>query len=102
MRYRKWILASLFAAGTAVSSAPSLARTYVDVEIAPPPALVEVVPAPRPGWVWAPGYYSWNGHKHVWYKGHYIRERHGYHWVPDSWEDRHGHYHYNRGHWEHG
>ena len=33
----------------------------------PPPAPVyEVVPAPRHGYVWAPGYYRWEGNRHVW------------------------------------
>ena len=33
----------------------------------PPPAPVyEVVPAPRAGYVWAPGYYRWDGDRHVW------------------------------------
>ena len=58
------------------------------------------IPAPRVGFVWAPGYWNWQGHRHVWVKGHYIHERHGHHWVNDNWEQRDGRWHYERGHWD--
>ena len=58
-----------------------------------------VAPPPRAGFVWAPGYWRWDGIA-CWHDGYWVRERTGYHWVPDSWESRSGHYHYNRGHWE--
>src|ERR1700712_4050337 len=54
------------------------ARTYVDIGVAPPPPRVEVVPAPRHGYVWAPGYWDYRGHNHVWVAGRYIPQRHGY------------------------
>src|SRR5262249_31167381 len=76
------------------------ARVYVDVDIAPPPARVEVIPEARVGYVWAPGYWRWGGHEHVWVNGHYIRERHGHHWVADTWEPREHRWHYVRGHWD--
>jgi len=38
----------------------------VDVDVAPPPPRVVEYPAPRAGFVWAPGYWNWNGHEHVW------------------------------------
>jgi len=56
---------------------------------------------PRPGFVWAPGYYRWDGHRHVWVDGHFMRERRGSHWVPEHWDERHGRYHFEPGHWEH-
>ena len=77
------------------------AGVNIDIDVAPPPARVEVVPGPRQGWVWAPGYWQWGGHQHVWVGGHWIRERRGYHWVPDAWVGNGPHYHYVRGHWEH-
>ncbi len=56
----------------------------------PPPApIVEVVPAPRPGYVWTPGYWAWEGHRHVWVQGAWIAERPGYSYAPGHWE-RHG------------
>jgi hypothetical protein len=88
--------------GLAASAAPltSNARVYLDIDIAPPPPPVEVIPAPRVGYVWAPGYYSYTGHRHVWARGHWIREHHGHHWVADRWEDRDGRWHRERGHWD--
>jgi len=81
----------------------SQARGYVDVEIAPPPPRYEVVPAPRPGYVWAPGYWNWDGRRHVWARGHYVRARGAnYHYVPHRWEQHHGRYRLENGRWERG
>ena len=75
------------------------AAVGIDIDIAPPAPRVIVAPPPRPGFVWAPGYWRWDGHAHVWHDGYWVRERRGYHWVPDAWELRGRHYHYVRGHW---
>jgi hypothetical protein len=72
----------------------------VDVAIAPPPPAVVEVPAPRVGFVWAPGYWGWNGHQHVWREGRWLHERSGQHWQADHWEQRGNRWHYSRGHWE--
>jgi hypothetical protein len=72
----------------------------LEIEVAPPPARVVEVPSPRAGFVWAPGYYRWDGHRHVWVDGHWLRERHGFHWVPERWEQRHGRYRFEPGHWD--
>lgn len=87
-------------AGAALLPSVGSARVYVDVDVAPPPARVEVVPRERHGYVWAPGYWNYNGHRHVWVKGRYLHERHGHHWIADSWEDRNGRWHFVAGHWE--
>jgi hypothetical protein len=70
----------------------------------PPPAPVyEVVPAPRVGYVWAPGYWSWEHERHVWMPGRWMPERHGHHWVADHWvEGPHGGWHLEHGHWDRG
>ena len=67
---------------------PAAAEVGVNVSIgAPPPApLYEVVPAPRAGYVWAPGYWRWDGGRHVWAPGRFVAERPGYRYVPDRWE----------------
>ncbi len=90
------------AMGVAAVAMPSIgsARTYVDIDVAPPEARVETIPPARAGYVWAPGYWNWEGHRHVWVNGHYIHERHGHHWVADSWNQRDGRWHYERGHWD--
>jgi hypothetical protein len=74
----------------------------VVVRTAPPAEIVEVVPAPRPGYVWARGYWQWNGGRHVWIAGHWEPERVGYHYVHPHW-DRHGDdWHFSAGVWVHG
>jgi hypothetical protein len=51
----------------------------------PPAPIVEVVPEPRVGYVWAPGYWNWSGNQHVWVHGTWIRQRPGYEWVAPRW-----------------
>ncbi len=57
------------------------------VVVAPPaaPAIV-AFPAPRPGWVCAPGYWSWTGTSYVWTDGHWLPARPGYRYVPAHWQ----------------
>ncbi len=90
------------AMGIGAIALPSIgsARVYVDVDIAPPAPRVEVVPEARVGYVWAPGYWNYEGHNHVWVKGRYIREHRGHHWVADSWEQRGNRWHRVAGHWD--
>jgi WXXGXW repeat (2 copies) len=75
------------------------ARSVVDIDVSPPPPRVVVEPAPRRGYVWAPGYWQWDGRRHVWVEGRWIRERRGEHWVPAHWEDHGGRWHFEEGHW---
>jgi len=58
MNLRNCIAMSLLAVATAAPTMAS-ARSNVDVSIAigPPPVIVEEVPPPRVGYVWAPGYW---------------------------------------------
>ena len=76
------------------------AVAVVDIDVRPPPPRVVVVPAPRVGYVWAPGYWRWDGRRHVWVDGRWLRERRGEHWVPAHWEERRGRFHFEDGHWE--
>src|SRR3954470_15729512 len=76
------------------SAAPAFAEVGIEIQIAPPPARVIQAPPPRPGFVWAPGYYRWDGHRHVWVDGRFIRARRGSHWVPEHWDARRGRYHF--------
>src|SRR5271170_8285178 len=71
----------------------------VQTDVAPPPARVEGVPAPRDGYTWAPGYWEWNGHAYSWVSGRYIFEHRGAHWVPDRWDQVDSHWQYVGGHW---
>ena len=96
------ILLLCAAIGVAAAAAPMLgnARTYVDIEIAPPAARVEVAPGIRAGYLWAPGYYNYTGHRHVWVPGRYMRERSGHHWSNDRWEQRGDRWHHEHGRWD--
>lgn len=87
----------------AINAAPAMARVdlSVDIGVPPPAPQVEVVPAARPGFVWAPGYWSWDGGHHVWVAGHWMTERPGFVWVADRWEVRGERHHFEPGHWEH-
>ena len=94
------MLALVLGAMAGMHTTTAQAAIGIDIDVAPPAPRVIVAPPPRVGFVWAPGYWRWDGGRHVWHEGYWVRERKGYHWVPDNWESRGGHYHYNRGHWE--
>lgn len=101
MRMQTAICALTLAAAAALAPRASEARVYVNVDIAPPPPRTIVVPDPRPGYVWAPGYWYWNGshRRHDWHEGYWIRERHGYHWVGAHWEPYGPRWRYVPGYW---
>ena len=100
---KKALLMTLCLAGSAVV-APMLAMAGVgigvDIDLAPPAQRVEVVPAPRPGYVWAPGYWEYRDHAHVWVPGRWeLRPRAHARWVSGHWRHtRHGWY-WVEGHW---
>ena len=50
------------------------ARFSFSVAVTPPAPVVEAVPPPpaAPGYVWNPGYWSWDGVKYVWVPGRYV------------------------------
>ena len=102
MNLRNMAAALVLAMGAASASTIVAARTDVEVNIgiAPPPVIVEPIPPPRVGYTWAPGYWHWNGHKHVWHKGYYLRERPGYVWAPHHWEQRGDRWYFEGGRWE--
>jgi hypothetical protein len=79
------------------------AKVDVDlhVNIAPPPLIVEAPPPPRPGYVWAPGYWEWRGGRHHWKKAHWVRARPGYVWDPPHWVERGGAWYFVPGRWVH-
>src|ERR1700694_3883335 len=91
------VLLSVVLAG-GISSGSALARSVI-VEIAPPPARVEVVPEMRRGYTWAPGYWAWQRDRHVWVSGHTMRARNGYQWAPDRWQEANGRHEFLAGRW---
>ena len=104
MRVSRLVLSAVVACATlsaCVVEAPPRRHVLaaVDIDVRPPPDRVVVVPSARAGYVWAPGYWRWNGRSHVWVDGRWVRERRGYHWVPSHWEEHNGRWHFEDGHW---
>ena len=58
-------------------TASQAASVNVEINAAPPPPRVVVAPTARRGYVWVPGYWRWNGHRHIWVNGQLPR-RAGY------------------------
>ena len=96
---RSMLLALVLVGG--ISSGSALARSVI-IEIAPPPARVEVVPVQRHGHTWAPGYWGWQRDKHVWVRGHTMRARSGYEWTPHRWNQVDGRHEFQPGRWARG
>ncbi len=62
---------SLLIAGTAENAQAGL---YVSITVAPPPLVVYTQPPlPGPGYIWTPGYWSWD------------EDAGDYYWVPGAW-----------------
>ena len=97
---RNLLLGALATASIAVLPLPAAADAGIYVDIAPPAPRYEVTPAPRPGFIWVPGFWDWRGHRHVWVRGHWEHERAGYAWVPNRWEQRDGRWTLEHGRWE--
>jgi hypothetical protein len=95
---RNLCLSLLIAVGA--MALPVSAQITVNVSIAPPAPQYEVVPPLQAGQVWAPGYWTWTGERHVWVRGRPILQRVGYRWEPDRWEQRGGTYYRRVGNWE--
>ena len=74
----------------------------VVIHVAPPAPYFEPLPPPRRGYVWAPGYWQWEGERHVWVPGRHMERRSGHYWVADSWHERDGRHHFTPGRWEEG
>ena len=87
---RKLLLSTIVASTFAAVAPTANAAVEVFVNVPPPAARYEVVPAPRAGYIWAPGYWSWTNNRHVWAKGRWERERAGYFYHPHTWTERDG------------
>jgi hypothetical protein len=100
---RKLIIGSLAAIVVGAASLPAAAaHVGVFVNVAPPALPYEVVPAPRPGFVWVPGVWRWHHGRHHWVAGHWIAYRPGYVYRPAGWVVYHGGWRYRPGIWVRG
>ena len=102
-----------FAAVTALIAAlggsvmlPNAALAQVNINInigeAPPPLRAELVPAPRNGYLWVPGFWNWDGSRHVWSGGHWERARASYTYVAPTWRQEGEGWRLDRGGWKRG
>jgi hypothetical protein len=89
---KRLTLATSIALAAAAAPLSSMAAPRVDlyVGVAPPAPLVERVPPPRLGYVWAPGHWEWNGRRHFWAAGYWMPERPGYAYAAPVWVQRGG------------
>ena len=101
------LAASALMTSIAVPAALSPAAAQVNFSInlgAPPEPQYEVVPAPRQGYAWAPGYWQVQNNQHVWAPGRWMEAREGHHWVADRWDShREGgrdQWQHQAGHWD--
>ncbi len=82
-----------------IAAGHASAQINVTIQIGPPAPLYEPPPVVSPGSTWAPGYWAWDGHRHVWVRGRPMLQRAGYRWVADSWAQRNGGYYRQPGYW---
>lgn len=86
----------------AVSTVAAQAQ-IVDIQasVAPPPLPVYAQPAiPGPGYIWTPGYWSWNGSDYFWVPGAWVLPpRVGLLWTPGYWGWNNGVYLFRTGYW---
>lgn len=97
-------VAALMISAAAVLPSSAMAQVSVGINIGtpPPPLRYERVPPPRHGYVWAPGYWGWNGHTHVWFNGHWEHVRAGYIYERPAWRQDHGRWYFHEGRWRPG
>ena len=89
------------AAFTPVAQAQHTRTEVIVVQKAPPPLRREAVPAARRGYEWVPGYWNWNGRRHVWVSGHWERDRPGYVYSRAEWKRDANGWYLDQGGWRH-
>ena len=82
-------------------SAQAQVNLGVVIGVAPPVAIVEPPPPPRVGFVWAPGFWRWDGHRHDWQAGHWEAEREGEDYIAPEWVEAPGGWRFVPEHWKH-
>ncbi len=86
--FKKSMLGVMIAAGSLIGLAPGAANAQYTAIVAPPAPMHEEIPAPRSGYVWAPGHHEWRGNQYVWVPGRWLRSRAGYEYREPRWVQR--------------
>ncbi len=94
------LIAAALLLGSA-AMAPAMAQVDVSIVVgsAPPPLRLETMPPPRAGYIWAPGYWNWDGYRHVWLPGRWEPERHGMYFQQPLWIHSGSGWRLDRGGW---
>ncbi len=102
--FKQSLLAAVVVASLGMAAGPTTAAVNVSVDVAPPPPRHEVMPAPRRGYDWTPGYWAWDAgrHRHVWVAGTWVRSRPGYVYTQPTWVEHDGRWQHRRGAWARG
>lgn len=80
---RTLLIAAAFVLGTV--SLPSQAGVDIDIRIVPPLPRLDVVSAPRFGYIWVPGFWRPEGRHAVWTPGHWVHDRTSQNWSHERW-----------------
>jgi hypothetical protein len=99
MRASKILFSTLMAAGLAGGATASQA-VDIEVNVAPPPDRVEVVPAPRPGYTWEKGHWRYDNNRYTWNDGRWMEDHPGHRYEQGRWEHRGEHWQFHAGHWD--
>lgn len=100
MFIKKTLLGGAVVAASLAGLLPAGANAQATIiRMAPPSPVVETVPAPRPGQVWAPGHHEWRGNQYVWVPGRWYSERPGYEYRSARWVERNGQWQMVGGDW---
>ena len=101
MNVRNLILGSMLTiTAIAIPTAVQARTVELEVDVAPPAARVEVAPAPRAGFVYTPGYWSYDNRQYTWSEGRFIAEREGHRYVTPAYEQRGQRWVFRAGHWD--
>lgn len=97
--FRKGLIACAIA--TMLTAGIGAARVGVYVATPPPaPRIERMSRRPGPGFVWTPGFYSWNGRRYVWVGGRWMRPPRGRtRFVTGAWVRSGRGWHYRPGFW---
>ena len=100
MFIKPWLAPIVLAASALTLALPaSAARVALSVGIAPPPPQTMEMPAARMGHHWVPGYWHWQGNRHVWRQGVWLADRPGNAYHDPRWVERDGRWHFEPGGW---
>jgi hypothetical protein len=87
---KKTLLGAIVATASLMSLLPTAASAQYSaiVSVAPPAPMHERTPAPRDGYVWAPGHHEWRNNQYVWVPGRWLEARQGYEYRAPRWVQR--------------